>query len=110
MWLKKCGSIITTKIGKSWLVLDWCIKVAKGEPIWGMETTQGRVLTPPQSKKATLLQRAAILETSPKPATFLKADLSSEGYKKGFSFLKNPGFPNFYGANNPGSIKKQEKG
>ena len=32
------------KIGKSWLVLDWCIKVAKGEPIWGMETTQGTTL------------------------------------------------------------------
>lgn len=32
------------KIGKSWLVLDWCIKIAKGEPIWGMETTQGTTL------------------------------------------------------------------
>ena len=33
-----------SKIGKSWLVLDWVDKVAKGEPVWGMETTQGTVL------------------------------------------------------------------
>lgn len=33
-----------SKIGKSWLVLDWVDKVAKGEPIWGMETTQGTTL------------------------------------------------------------------
>ena len=32
------------KIGKSWLVLDWCVRIAKGEPIWGMETTQGTTL------------------------------------------------------------------
>lgn len=29
-----------SKIGKSWMVLDWVDKVAKGEPVWGMETTQ----------------------------------------------------------------------
>ncbi len=33
-----------SKIGKSWLVLEWVDKVAKGEPIWGMETTQGTTL------------------------------------------------------------------
>lgn len=32
------------KIGKSWLVLDWCVRIAKGEPIWGMETRQGTTL------------------------------------------------------------------
>lgn len=32
------------KIGKSWLVLDICMRVAKGEPLWEMETTQGKVL------------------------------------------------------------------
>lgn len=32
------------KIGKSWLVLDWCIRIARGEPVWGMETTQGTTL------------------------------------------------------------------
>ena len=32
------------KIGKSWLVLDWCVRIARGEPIWGMETRQGTTL------------------------------------------------------------------
>ena len=32
------------KVGKSWLVLDWCVRIAKGEPIWGMETRQGTTL------------------------------------------------------------------
>ena len=32
------------KIGKSWLVLDWCVRIAKGEPIWGMKTMQGTTL------------------------------------------------------------------
>lgn len=32
------------KIGKSWLMLDLCVKVAKGEPLWGMEVKQGSVL------------------------------------------------------------------
>ena len=31
------------KIGKSWLVLDWCIHVATGQPLWGMEVQQGTV-------------------------------------------------------------------
>lgn len=32
------------KVGKSWLVLEWCIRIAKGEPVWGMPTTQGTTL------------------------------------------------------------------
>lgn len=36
-----CGA---PKIGKSWLVLDLCIHVAKGEPIWNLETEQGTAL------------------------------------------------------------------
>lgn len=32
------------KVGKSWLVLDLCVKVAKGENLWGYETTKGRSL------------------------------------------------------------------
>lgn len=32
------------KIGKSWLMLDLCVKVAKGEPLWEMETKQGTTL------------------------------------------------------------------
>ncbi len=32
------------KIGKSWLVLDICVRVAKGEPVWGFQTSKGSVL------------------------------------------------------------------
>ena len=32
------------KVGKSWLVLEWCIRIAKGEPVWEMPTTQGTTL------------------------------------------------------------------
>ena len=32
------------KIGKSWLVLEWCIRIAKGDPIWNFKTTQSTVL------------------------------------------------------------------
>ena len=31
------------KVGKSWLALDLCLHVSKGEPFWGMEVTQGTV-------------------------------------------------------------------
>lgn len=31
------------KVGKSWLAMDLCLHVAKGEPFWGMEVTQGTV-------------------------------------------------------------------
>lgn len=32
------------KIGKSWMVLDLCLHIAKGEPIWGFDTMRGTVL------------------------------------------------------------------
>jgi hypothetical protein len=32
------------KVGKSWLVLWWCLQIAKGEPIWNFETKKGTVL------------------------------------------------------------------
>ena len=32
------------KIGKSWLVLDWCIRIARGDAVWGMEVNQGTTL------------------------------------------------------------------
>lgn len=33
-----------SKIGKSWLVLDLCVRVAKGEDVWGMKTSGGTTL------------------------------------------------------------------
>ena len=32
------------KIGKSWLMLELALRVANGDPMWGMETKQGTVL------------------------------------------------------------------
>lgn len=36
-----CGA---PKICKSWLVLDWCVRIAKGEEVWGFKTTIGTTL------------------------------------------------------------------
>ena len=32
------------KVGKSWLVLDLCVRIARGEPLWGLPTVQGTTL------------------------------------------------------------------
>ncbi len=32
------------KIGKSWMVLDWCVRIAKGESVWNLPTEKGTVL------------------------------------------------------------------
>lgn len=32
------------KVGKSWMVLHFCMQIAKGQPVWGMQTQQGSVL------------------------------------------------------------------
>ena len=32
------------KLGKSWLVLDLCLHIAKGEPVWNLPTKQGTTL------------------------------------------------------------------
>lgn len=36
-----CGA---PKIGKSWLVLDWCVGIAKGEEVWNFKTNKGTTL------------------------------------------------------------------
>jgi len=36
-----CGA---SKIGKSWLMLDLAVKVANGEPMWGLTTNKCDVL------------------------------------------------------------------
>ena len=33
-----------SKIGKSWMVLWFCLKLAKGEPIWGLPTAKTNVV------------------------------------------------------------------
>ena len=32
------------KVGKSWMVLDLCVRVAQGAPLWGLPTSKGDVL------------------------------------------------------------------
>lgn len=32
------------KIGKSWMVLNWCVRIAKGEEVWNLSTEKGTVL------------------------------------------------------------------
>lgn len=32
------------KVGKSWLVLDWCVRIAKGEDVWNLHTDGGTTL------------------------------------------------------------------
>lgn len=32
------------KIGKSWMVLDWCVRIAKDESVWNLPTEKGTVL------------------------------------------------------------------
>ena len=32
------------KIGKSWMVLDWSVRIAKGESVWSLPTEKGTVL------------------------------------------------------------------
>lgn len=32
------------KIGKSWMVLDWCVRIAKSEEVWNLPTEKGTVL------------------------------------------------------------------
>ena len=32
------------KIGKSWLMLDWCLKIAKGESVWNFKSHKGTTL------------------------------------------------------------------
>lgn len=32
------------KIGKSWMLLDWCVRIAKGENVWNLPTEKGTVL------------------------------------------------------------------
>ena len=34
----------SSKIGKSWMVLWWCLQIARGEPVWTFPTEKGTVL------------------------------------------------------------------
>ena len=35
-----------SKIGKSWMVLWFCLKISRGEPVWGLPTSKTDVILP----------------------------------------------------------------
>ena len=52
------------KIGKSWLVLQICLSVAKGEPFWGLKTMRSDVLYLALEDSEQRLQRRMLTLTS----------------------------------------------
>lgn len=40
------------KVGKSWLVLDLCVHVAQGTPLWGLDVTRGPDALPSKAESA----------------------------------------------------------
>ena len=55
------------KVGKSWLVLDWCVRIAKGEKIWNFPTTKGTTLYLSLEDNTTRLQERLIAVTENAP-------------------------------------------
>lgn len=51
------------KIGKSWMVMYLCLQIAKGEPVWGLKTTQGSVLYIALEDSSTRLQERVLAIT-----------------------------------------------
>ena len=56
------------KIGKSWLVLDLCVRIATGTPLWGMDVQQGTAwyLCLEDTNDRVRQRLACITEESPK--------------------------------------------
>lgn len=57
------------KVGKSWMVLWFCLQIAKGEPIWGMPVKQGEVLYLALEDHENRLQERIILLGDDAPAS-----------------------------------------
>ena len=57
--LKKGLAVLagSPKVGKSWLVLQLCMQIARGEPFWGLKTRGGDVLYIALEDSAERLQR-----------------------------------------------------
>ena len=58
------------KVGKSWLMLDWCVRVAKGETIWKFPTAQGVTLYVSLEDTASRLQERLLSVTDEAPNVF----------------------------------------
>ena len=64
------------KIGKSWLALWLCVRVAKGESVWGFSSTQGSVLYLCLEDSYARIQRRLFQITEDAPADLHFANLS----------------------------------
>ena len=58
------------KVGKSWLMLDWCVRIAKGETIWNFPTTKGTTLYVSLEDTASRLQERLLSVTDEAPNVF----------------------------------------
>ena len=58
------------KVGKSWLMLDWCVRIAKGEKIWNFSTMQGTTLYVSLEDTASRLQERLLSVTDEAPNVF----------------------------------------
>ncbi len=58
------------KVGKSWLMLDWCVRIAKGEKIWNFSTMQGTTLYVSLEDTASRLQERLLSVTDDAPNVF----------------------------------------
>ena len=56
------------KVGKSWLMLDWCVRIAKGKKIWNFSTTQGTTLYLSLEDNSSRLQERLLTVTEDAPA------------------------------------------
>ena len=55
------------KVGKSWLMLDWCVRIAKGESIWGFATEKGTTLYVSLEDTTSRLQERLLSVTDEAP-------------------------------------------
>ena len=58
------------KVGKSWLMLDWCVRIAKSETIWNFSTTKGTTLYVSLEDTASRLQERLLSVTDEAPNVF----------------------------------------
>ena len=68
------------KIGKSWLVLQLCMKIAKGEPLWGMPSRGGDALYIALEDTNIRLQKRVLTVTdTPSPRLYFATSCSPLG-------------------------------
>lgn len=66
------------KVGKSWLALWLCLQVAKGEPVWGFESSRGAVLYLCLEDSYARIQNRLFQITEDAPASLHFANLSDK--------------------------------